>query len=301
MYNDARRKIQDVRNNVNEQQENIRKEKGYVSPQFVVHATHVSQEEYRKSAPNIFEGTSSETEIVPAFSKDTQNELNAFKILFSTLTLEELKALKSNTPEAPKRVFAMSSKQDDKGNTVFDEKGIPVPYDGSYAFAFKPCSKCICFLEDSNTHLLIGLRDAYDGFEKGKQSGHLYIGRGDTFKPEYDSQGNITEWTSSENMEVVYHIKTTPQEAMQHNVQFVVFNNAEDYDKWSKKVHEKEKDFNRFISSDNYRVTSLHEEILNGRATYINATSKGSNPKISGLTKATAEYCKLINSNRIRV
>ena len=133
------------------------------------------------------------------------------------------------------------------------------------------------------------------------QSGHLYIGRGDTFKPEYDSQGNITEWTSSENMEVVYHIKTTPQEAMQHNVQFVVFNNAEDYDKWSKKVHEKEKDFNRFISSDNYRVTSLHEEILNGRATYINATSKGSNPKISGLTKATAEYCKLINSNRIRV
>lgn len=304
MYDDVSNKIEVVRDNVNKQQEKIRKHKGDFSPEYVVHATDVSQEDYRKSAPEVFEGVSLETEIVPAFPKDTQNELNAFKQLFSTLTSEELialgKAQNPNKQNAPKRVFAISSKQDENGCPIFDEKGIPVPYDGSYAFAFKRCSKCICFLDKNQVPLLIGFRNIYDDFENGKKSGHLYIGRGDTFKPEYDSNGNITEYISTDNMKVVYHMQVSLKDAMQHNVQFVMFNNEEDYKKWSKRVHEKEKDFNKFISSDNYRVASLQEEILSGRATYINATSKGCNPKISSLTSATAEYCKYLTSSRVR-
>ena len=47
------------------------------------------------------------------------------------------------------------------------------------------------------------------------------------------------------------------------------------------------KDFETFISSDDYMITSLQEEISSGRATYINATPRGCNPKISSLIKSS--------------
>jgi hypothetical protein len=299
MYDDICKKVQDALNSVNEQQENIRKQEKYISPQFVAHATHISQEEYRESVPEVFADNHYGTEIVPAFSKATQNELNAFKNFLSELNTKEVEQLKKMLPKSPERVFAISTKQDDKGNPILDKNGVPILQDGSYAFSLKKCSACICFV-DEGIPLLIGFREKYTDFENGEKVGHIYIGKGSTFKPEYDNNGNITELTSTDNMRVLYHIQTTPNEAMQHNVQFVMFSYKDDYEKWSEKVRKKEENFKIFVSSDNYRVASLQEEILNGRATYINATAKGCNPKISGLTRATTKYCELMKSSRIR-
>ncbi|MBR1372911.1 hypothetical protein IJ556_00480 [bacterium] len=300
MDDDICKKVQDALNSVNEQQENLRRQKQYIPPQFVAHATHISQEEFRISVPEVFTGVSSKTEIVPAFSKATQNELNAFKNLLSTLNTKEIEQLKINLPKSPKRVFAISTKQDDKGNPIFDENGVPIPQDGSYAYSLKKCSASICFV-DEGIPLLIGFREKYADFENGEKTGHIYIGKGSAFKSEYDNNGNITEFTSTDNMQVIFHMQTTPREAMQHNVQFVMFGNAEDYEKWSEKVRKKEENFETFVSSNSYKITSLQEEILTGRATFINATANGCNPKISGLTRATAKYCELMTLNRIRM
>ena len=284
MSNEIDIKIHNAINEINQQQEIIRRSSRDVPPSFVAHASHVSQDEYRTSASHVFEHFSSETEIVPAFPKATQNELSALKNLRLTLSKEENEQF--NAPVSPKRVFAISTKQDDKGTPVFDENGIPVPQDGSYAYSLKKCSASICFVDDG-IPLLVGFEKKYEFFESEEKKGHIYIGRGDTFKPEYDNNGNITEYTSTENMMVAYHIQTTPQEAMLHNVQFIMFNNVEDYEKWSDKVKKTKKDFETFISSDDYMITSLQEEISSGRATYINATPRGCNPQISSLIKSS--------------
>ena len=298
MSDDVSKKIQDALNSVNEKQENIRKQKKYIAPQFVAHGTHVSQEEFRMSAPEVFANCSQEDEFVPAFSKATQNELNVFKNLLSTLNAKEIEPQKITLPKPPARVFAISTKQDDNGNSLLDENGVPIPQDASYAYSLKKCSASICFVDDG-IPLLIGFREKYKDFEEGKKTGHIYIGEGSTFKPEYDDNGNITEFTSTDNMRVVHHIQTTHQEAMLHNVQFVMFGNEEAYEKWSKKVRNKEGDFKTFVSSDSYLVSSLSEEVLTGRATFVNATSRGCNPKISGLTKATAKHSEFMASNCI--
>ncbi len=289
-------KIEKAIDEVNKEQESISQQKGYSPFEFVAHATCVSQDEFKASVPEVYERASSNTEIVPAFSKATQNELNVCKNILSALSKDELIGLRKNMPKFPARVFAIATKQDNKGNNLFDEKGMPIPQDVSYAYSLKKCSACICMV-DTDIPLLVGFKEKYVDFEEGKKRGHIYIGKGDTFKPEYDNDGNVTELTSTDNMQVVYHIETSPQDAMQHNVQFVMFNKEEDYEKWAEKVKKREENFETFISSDSYKITSLQEEILNGRATFINATFGGCNPKISSLTKATAERCKQIASN----
>lgn len=100
-------------------------------------------------------------------------------------------------------------------------------------------------------------------------------------------------------MKVLYHLKTTPQDAMEHNVQFVMFNSVEAYDKWSAKVSNIEKEkgqkFETFISSDGDRISTLQEEIRQGRAVFVNAT-RGTNPKIKQLSKATVEHKRLCDT-----
>lgn len=299
MAEDIVSKVHQLMDEVNQKQEEKRKETGYVAPQFVVHATHVSQEDFKTSVPNVYEGRQDE-EIVPAFAKATQNELSAFKDMLGTLTKEEAIQLQQNLPKHPKRVFAIATKTDNSGSTLFDESGVPVPQDGSYAYSLKKCSASINFV-DGDIPLLIGFQDKYADFEKGEKTGHIYIGRGDTFKAEYDGDGNITEYTSSENMAVAYHLTTTPEDAMKHNVQFVMFNTVDDYEKWADKVRKLEKErgesFQTFLSSDSLRITSLKNEIISGRAVFINATSRGCNPKIDCLTQATAVRSSLLQQN----
>lgn len=287
--------VQKIMDEVNDKQALIRQEKGHVSPKFVAHATHVSQEDFRASVPGVYAGLPDNVEIVPAFSKATQNELSAFKDLLFSLTVEEAKELQGHLPHHPERVFAIATKEDNDGNSIFDEKGVPVPEDGSYAYSLKKCSASINFV-DGNIPLLVGFQDKYADFESGQKTGHIYIGKGDSFKAEYDSNGNITEYTSPKNMEVLYHLRTTPQEAMEHNVQFVMFNSVEAYDKWAAKVSDIEKEkgqkFETFISSDGDRISTLQEEIRQGRAVFVNAT-RGTNPKIKPLSKATVEHKQL--------
>lgn len=275
--------IKDKLDEVNREQADIRAQKGNIFPEFVAHATHVSQDEYKENAPNVYEGFSSDVEIVPAFPKETQNELNAVKDIFSSLKSEEAKQLKENLPTPPKRVFAITTKVDESGKSVLDENGVPVPQDGSYAYSLKKCAASINFVDD-NIPLLIGSMDKYDKFATGESKGHIYIGKGDSFKAEYDSNGNITEYTSLEDMKVIHHLKTTPKEAMEHNVQFVMFNSQKDYDNWIEKLEGKK--FETFILSSDDRITSLQEEIRHGKAVFINATSSGANPKIECLSKA---------------
>lgn len=290
--------LKDRMRDVNNEQSSIREKKGNVSPDFVAHATHVSQDDFRASVPDVYSKLPDSVEIVPAFSKATQNELNAFKDLLSSLTIEEAKELQAYLPHHPQRVFAIATKQDKDGKPVLDEKGVPIPEDGSYAYSLKKCSASINFV-DGNIPLLVGFQDKYADFESGQKTGHIYIGKGDSFKAEYDSNENITEYTSSEDMKVLYHLKTTPQDAMEHNVQFVMFNSVEAYDKWSAKVSNIEKEkgqkFETFISSDGDRISTLQEEIRQGRAVFVNAT-RGTNPKIKQLSKATVEHKRLCDT-----
>lgn len=295
MSEDIVQKVEERMKEVNDEQALIRQKNGYVSPQFVAHATHVSQDDFKASVPDVYANLPDNVEIVPAFSKATQNELSAFKDLLSSLDIKEAQKLQGHLPHHPQRVFAIATKQDENGEPVLDEKGVPVPEDGSYAYSLKKCSASINFV-DGNIPLLVGFQDKYADFESGQKTGHIYIGKGDSFKAEYDSNGNITEYTSSTDMEVLHHLRTTPQEAMEHNVQFVMFNSVEAYDKWSEKISKIEKEkgqkFETFISSDGDRITTLQEEIRQGRAVFVNAT-RGTNPKIEQLSKATVEHKQL--------
>ena len=272
-----------ARNEVNKEQEELRKEHNFVPPQYVAHATHVSQEEFKKSpAADIFSQHPENTDLVPAFSKGTQNEFNSEKIIKSRYNEEELKELEPYIPEYPKRVFAITTKQDDKGNPILDEHGIPIPQDGSYAYSLKKCCASINMV-DGELPLLIGFEDKYADFENGRKIGHIYIGEGKNFRAEYDDKGNITEYTSDKEMVVTHHYETTPKEAMEHNVQLVIFDTKEHYNQWAAKVHESKKNFETFISSNDTTIKFLQEEISAGRATYINATERGLNPKITSL------------------
>ena len=94
-------------------------------------------------------------------------------------------------------------------------------------------------------------------------------------------------------MVVTHEYKTTPKDAMEHNVQLVMFNTEDGYDKWAAEVKNKRDKFATFISSDDIMIKLLQEEIAAGRATYINATKRGFNPKIEALQTA--------QENKIRI
>lgn len=276
-----RRQIIPARDAENKRQAELRVKYDFKAPEFVAHATHVSQAEFKTSAGEIFAQYPENTDLVPAFSKGTQNEFNAEKNIKRSFDVDKLMALGQLTPYL-ERVFAISTKQDENGNPIFDDKGRPVPEDGSYAYSLKECCASINVV-DGKIPLLIGFEDKYADFESGKKTGHIYVGRGDNFKAEYDDNGNITEYTSDKEMVVTHHYETTPKDAMEHNVQLIMFDTEENYNRWAAEVRKQRNKFDTFISSDDIMIKLLQEEIAAGRATYINATERGFNPKIKAL------------------
>lgn len=279
-----KRQITQARNEENKRQAEFRVKYSFKAPEFVAHATHVSQEEFKSSVGEIFAKYPADTDLVPAFSKGTQNEFNAEKSVKGRFDGDKLRALGRFVPY-PERVFALATKQDEKGNPILDEQGRPVPQDGSYAYSLKKCCASINVVDDE-IPLLIGFEERYADFESGEKTGHIYIGKGKDFKAEYDEHGNITEYTSDKEMVVTHHYKTTPKDAMEHNVQLVMFGTEADYEKWATEVRNKRNKFATFIYSDDIMIKLLQEEIAAGRATYINATERGFNPKITALQTA---------------
>jgi len=280
-----KQQITQAREETNQRQVELRVKYDFTPPQFVAHATHVSQEEFKLSADKTFAQYPENTDLVPAFSKGTQNEFNAEKSVKSRFDVDKLETLRQFAPEYPERVFAISTKQDDKGNPVLDAQGRPVPQDGSYAYSLKKCCASINMV-DGQTPLLIGFEDKYADFESGKKTGHIYVGKGENFKAEYDERGNITEYTSDKEMVVSHHYETTPKDAMEHNVQLVMFDTEENYDRWAAEVRNQRNRFDTFIPSDDIMIKLLQEEITAGHATFINASERGFNPKIEALQTA---------------
>ena len=276
-----KRQITQARNEENKRQAEFRVKYNFKAPEFVAHATHISQEEFKSSVGEVFAKYPADTDLVPAFSKGTQNEFNAEKSVKIRFDGDKLRALGRFAPY-PERVFALATKQDEKGNPILDEQGRPVPQDGSYAYSLKKCCASINVVDDE-IPLLIGFEERYADFESGEKTGHIYIGKGKDFKAEYDEHGNITEYTSDKEMVVTHHYKTTPKDVMEHNVQLVMFDTEADYEKWATEVRNKRNKFATFISSDDMMIKLLQEEIAAGRATYINATERGFNPKITAL------------------
>ena len=285
-------------------QEQAQKREGIKKAKYIVHGTHVAKQTfkdiYAKNHPEVKLGNAEM--MLPAFQKETQNELDAIKDLqqkFVESYIEKHPELAGKETyevlmEAgypmgadlqkelgiPERVFGIPSKSDDNNQPIFDEKGVPVPQDGSYAYALKKCSYSINFSED-NHPILIGSETRFADFESGNKKGHIFILEGENFKPEIDKQGNITEYTAAGDVKVVHHQEVTPKDVMQHNGQLIMFRSEEDYDRWSAKGH-----FDFIIKNGSEKMESLAEEIRAGRATYINATHRGEKPLIASLEQA---------------
>ncbi len=266
---------------VNAKQEVIRQQRGYVPPAFIAHGTHVSPDEFKEA---IGCNLPADEMILPKFTKETQNELNVIRGFrekhpeIKALSDEELqKAL-----QIPQRAFGLTTKTDDNNQVVLDDAGYPIPADGTFAYSLKKCSARINFTTEG-LPLLIGFEEKYKNFEQGENVGHIYIVNGSSFKAEYNDNHNITEYTSNENLSVVRHLEVTPKEAMAHNAQIVVFNSEKDYDAWRSALTGK---FELFLSNNSPQMRSLAEAIRSGSATYINASSRGINPRIPTLTAA---------------
>ena len=237
---------------------------------FIMHGTHMSPEEFARVCGSF--------NILPAFEKHTQNELDIIKEFKDTLSDDDIKKL-----NIFKRVFGIEAKKDQNGNVVSDKDNTPVPQDGSYAYSLKKCSAAICFTENG-APVLIGYEKAYSDYETERKNGYIYCLDGKNFKPEYDKDGNTFEWTSLKDENVLNVTTTTPDIAMDHNVQFVIFKSEHDLDKAFKR--DKDKPFENILTSDSDIAKSLSNAISSGKATYINASSRGHNPQIDFLTKA---------------
>ena len=261
---------------VNLEQEKKREKDGF-SPQYIAHGTYVAPEEFAKIAGN--------NTMLPAFVKETQNELNEIRD-FCIQRPEFCNQLKEKgikldrELEIPKRVFGLPTKTDNIGSALFDKEGMPVPQAGSYAYALKKCSASIGFL-DNGDPLLIGFEQTYKKFEEGSLKGHIYILESKGFEANYNKDGVATEWTFQQNARIVHHLDVTPEKAMQGGAQFVVFQTEQEYIQWSQNN-------NGPLKSEG-TMRSLAEQITLGNATYINATSRGVLPRISVLEKAQKE------------
>lgn len=295
-------KIKDTLAKVNLEQE--QKRQGMSQPTYIVHGTHVDEKTfkdiYNQKHPKA--KLTSDEMMLPAFSKETQNELDAIRDLqqnfINNFTKTHPELTDKNPYEVlqaagyplgadlqkelgiPERVFGIPSKIDNTNQPIFDEKGVPLPQDGSYAYALKKCCYSINFTEDGHP-VLIGSEKRFTDFENGDKKGHIFILDGKNFKPEIDKQGNITEYTAAGDVKVLNHQEVTPKEVMKHNGQLIMFKSDEDYDKWSSQGH-----FDFILSNDSKKMKSLAEEIKAGRATYINATNRGEKPLIASLEQA---------------
>ncbi len=288
-------------------QEQAQKREGIENAKYIAHGTHVDKKAfdniYYKKHPEVKLGDAEM--MLPAFPKETQNELDAIKEvqqkfvesyiekhpeLAGKETYEVL--MESGFPMGadlqkelgiPERVFGIPTKSDDNNQPVFDEKGVPVPQDGSYAYALKKCSCSISFSQE-NYPILIGTETRFADFESGKKKGHIFILEGENFKPEIDKQGNITEYTAPGDVKVVHHQEVTPKDVMQHNGQLIMFKSEEDFERWSAQWS-----FDFRIENGSEIMKSLEDEVRAGRATYINATNRGEKPLLKSLETAQVQ------------
>lgn len=241
---------------------------------FIMHGTHMSPEEFARVCGSF--------NILPAFEKHTQNELDIVKEFKDVLSDEDIKKL-----NIFKRVFGIEAKKDQNGNIVFDKDNAPVPQDGSYAYSLKKCSAAICFTSNGEP-VLIGYEKAYSDYETERKNGYIYCLDGKNFKPEYDKDGNTFEWTSLHDETVLHVTTTTPDMAMDHNVQFIIFKSEEDLATAMKR--DKDAPFENTLAEDSTLAKQLREAIASGKATYINASSRGHNPQIKTFIQAQQTY-----------
>lgn len=274
---------------VNFNQEKTRIEKNLPTPKYFAHGSHKSPEELRKAISQDSNNKFSKNEIIiPRFPKSTQNELDVLREFgnkhpdvnqFNEKDMEKILGI-------PERVFTIPTKNDNNGNPILDEHKNPVPQDGSFAYSIKKCSACINFTEDG-IPILIGVEKGYKKFEDNDEKGHIYILSGnDSFKAEYDKNEQITEYTTQEDAPVIHHIEVTPENAMKHNVQIVIFKDEECLDNWLDSSRAEGEEFEIIMHSISDNMVSLAKEVEAGRATYINASSRGLNPKIKVLETA---------------
>lgn len=305
---EVKKLLQDIKAKLAEvNQEQAQKREGLKSVEYIVHGTHVDEKTfkdiYAKKHPEAKLGAAEM--MLPAFPKETQNELDAIKDLQQKFVDSYLKTHPESAGKqtydvlkdagypmgaefqqeigVPERVFGIPSEMTQDGKPVLDEKGVPVPQDGSYAYALKKCSYSINFSEDKHP-ILIGSETRFSGFESGAKKGNIFILEGKNFKPEIDKKGNIPEYTAAGDVKVVHHQEVTPKDVMKHNGQLIMFKSEKDYEKWASQKH-----FDFTIKNDSEKMKSLAEEIKAGRATYINATSRGFNPLLKSLEAAQVQ------------
>lgn len=167
---------------VNQKQEALFAAKPEDAAEYIVHGTHLAPERFLSEAAG--------KSFAPVFPKETQNELNALKEIsqrhpeMNELGHEKLQ----EALEIPPRLFGIPTKRNNDGSAVRDSGLSPVPQDGSYAYAIKKCAGVICFTDDG-TPLLLGLEEKYKKFEDGENKGHIYVVKGEKFRPEYDIPG----------------------------------------------------------------------------------------------------------------
>lgn len=276
MDNDKQKLIEQINAELqakNEQMKMLLEEHNVVA-QYIMHGTHMSPEEFTKVA--------GKADTLPAFNKHTQNELDVIKQYLGLLDREDFSQI-----DIHKRVFGIEAKKDKDGATIFDVDQHPIPHDGSFAYSLKQCSAAICFSQEG-APILIGTEKAYQDYESGNKNGYIYCLDGKNFKPEFDKDGNITEWTSLEDQAVLNVTTTTPDMAMDHNVQFVIFKSEEDLETAMKR--DRSAPFENTLAEDSTLAKQLREAIASGKATYINASSRGHNPKIEIFIQAQQTY-----------
>ena len=80
-----------------------------------------------------------------------------------------------------------------------------------------------------------------------------------------------------------------------------MFDTEENYDRWAAEVKNKRDKFATFIPSDDIMIKLLQEEIAAGRATYINATERGFNPKIASLQTSQENINRTDKSQELKI
>ncbi len=178
---------------------------------------------------------------IPAFPKETQNEIDAFNALNkekiangeTPYSMEDLK----KTP----RVFAVPA-ADDNGN----------PMQMNYAYAIKKTAHAIGKFGDSP--VILASQDRYDNFVNEGKAGRIYILEGKSFTPEVTPQGEIFEWVSKEPAKIAKDdngndriVHVTPDMAMEQGVQILIMKddnviddlrNSASMDNWFYKMQE---------------------------------------------------------------
>lgn len=279
--------LKEVIRTVNRRQEEMRQLRQGVAPAYIAHGTHLAPEKFQEVVTEDIKAQFSEAEMVfPRFAKETQNELDAIKAygcehpeIMEVFADISKRAETQRNIGIQERIFGIPTKSDLDGKPVFDEQGRPEPQDGTFAYALKKCSACIGFTE-KGVPLLIGFEDKYKDFEAGKSAGHIYILSGASFKPEYTEGGRISEYTSLEYVPVICHRIVSPEDAMIHGAQFVMFDKGENFDSWIQKLGK----WPSVVGEDT--LASLAEEIKKGKASYINESSRGVNPLLKELRVA---------------